>query len=105
MHGEYDEKEGHEVCDKRLTAIADASGCGADNVYVFRVMAYHDTTRELCKRYVVNKNHVYFQLTAEGHSVVQETAVVVRRILKWISQGLPPNDAEGRPRKVYINSY
>jgi hypothetical protein len=101
LHGEYDETPGHEDNEDRLTAIADASGCGAPNVYVFRVMAHHDTARAVCKRFVVNRHHTYYKLTEEGTRVVEETAEIVRQRIAWIRAGLAPN--EDRPRKVYIN--
>jgi hypothetical protein len=72
-------------------------------VYFFRVQGHHGTKRELCKRHVINKIHVYFKLTAEGERVVKETAAIVRERLDWIALGLAPDDAAGRLQKVYTN--
>jgi hypothetical protein len=101
LHGEYDEKPDHEDNEERMDAVADASGCGVPNVYIFRVMAHHDTARAVCKRFVVNRHHTYYKLTEEGTRVVEETAEIVRQRIAWIRAGLAPN--EDRPRKVYIN--
>jgi len=101
LHGEYDEKPDHEDNEERLAAVADASGCGTPNVYVFRVMAHHDTPRAVCKRFLLNRHYTYYKLTEEGTRVVEETAEIVRERLAWIRAGLAPN--EDRPRKVYIN--
>jgi len=101
LHGEYDETADHEDSDERLKVIAEASGCGQENVYVFRVMAHHNTLRALCTRYTVGKHHTYYKLTEEGKRVVLETALIVRERLTWIGQGLAPN--KERPWKVYIN--
>jgi hypothetical protein len=103
LHGEYDEREGHEDDDERLTAIADAIGCGSENTYIFRIKGWHGSQRELCKRYVVNKNHVYFKLTDESRRVAEQTIAIIKQRLLWIAQGLEPCDAQGRLRKVYIN--
>lgn len=101
IHGEYDETEGHEDCDERLAAIAQAAD--VPYPYVFRVMARHYTDRALCARRVLNKTTTYYALTDKGRRVAEETAVAVRERLQWISQGLGPDDAAGRMRKIYIN--
>jgi hypothetical protein len=103
IHGEYDEKRGHEMCVNRELICATCSKAGPDRTYVFRVLGRHDDSDAVCKRRVYNKHYTYFTLTDEGRRVVAETAVVVRRILSWISQGLPPDDAAGRPRRTLIN--
>ena len=100
IHGEYDEDNSHEDSDQRLDAIANASGCGPENVYIFRVCGHHQNANAVCRR-VKKKDHSYYVLTSHGETVVQETAVILRERLEWIGQGLPPG--EGRERKVYIN--
>jgi hypothetical protein len=103
IQGEYDEKRGHEMCVNRELICATLSKAGPDRTYVFRVLGRHDEPDAVCERRVYNKHYTYFTLTHEGRRVVAETAVVVRRILSWISQGLPPDDAAGRPRRTLIN--
>jgi hypothetical protein len=101
IHGEYDEARDHEDSDERLDAIATASTCGRDNVYVFRVMGDHGGSQAVCKRVTVNKHHTYYKLTEHGHRIVEETVAVLNERIAWIKQGLVPS-AE-RERKVYIN--
>jgi hypothetical protein len=103
IHGEYDEKRDHEMCVNRELIVATLSKAGPARTYAFRVLGRHDEPDAVCERRVYNKHYTYFTLTAEGRRVVSETAVVVRRILSWISQGLPPDDAAGRPRRTLIN--
>jgi hypothetical protein len=103
LHGEYDERPCHENDDDRLNTIAEISGCGVNNTYVFRIMANHDTDKAVCKRFVVNKNHVYFKLSNYGEMIAQQTAKIIKQRIEWITNGLPPNDAENRKRKVLIN--
>jgi hypothetical protein len=100
IHGEYDEDRDHEDCDERLAAIAEASSCGSDNVYVFRVLGDHGGSQAVCKR-ITRKEYTYYTLTSHGVRVVEETAAIVRQRIAWIRQGLAPN--ADRPRKVYIN--
>ena len=100
LHGEYDEDRDHEDSEERLVAIADASSCGRDNVYVFRVLGDHYGSQAVCKR-ITRKEHTYYTLTPHGERVVEETAAIVQERIAWIRQGLAPNI--DRPRKVYIN--
>jgi hypothetical protein len=102
LAGEYDERPGHEDDDDRLGVIADMCGCGAENMYVFRVLGRHDSDRAVCVRKIRQQN-AYYKVTQEGMSVVRKTAAVVRERLEWIAQGLAPDDNAGRPRKVYVN--
>jgi Uncharacterized protein conserved in archaea (DUF2250) len=105
LHDEFDENPEHEDSTARETAIADMSGCGPDNVYVLRVCGHiYNRSRALCKKYVVRKHHTYYKVSEEGERVIQEQIVgLINERLQWIAQGLPPNDAEGRLRKVYVN--
>ena len=102
LHGEYDETTDHEKSDQRLRIIAACSKAGVDRTYVFRVQGHHYEADAVCESRVFNKHYVYWTLTPQGRRVVEETACVVRRILGWIQQGLPPDEA-GRPRVKYIN--
>jgi hypothetical protein len=81
------------------------SGCGPENVYILRVCGHiHNPSRAVCKQYIVNKHHAYYKVSEEGEHVIQEQIVsLINERLEWIAQGLPPNDAEGRARKVYVN--
>jgi hypothetical protein len=102
LHGEYDETPAHEDCDDREVIIASAANVPPSRTYIFRVQGHHYSSREVCRR-VSRGDHTYFILTDAGKTVVVETAKVVKERLKWISQGLAPDDASGRTQKVYVN--
>ena len=103
LHWEYDEREDHEQSEQRLHDIADLAECSS-STYVIRVQGHHgNPKKETCKRRIINKNHVYFDITEEGKRVTQETAAKIRKIMAWIKQGLGPDEAAGRPEITYIN--
>ena len=104
LSGEYDEKPDHEQSLQRLQTIGNMTDAEWTRTYVFRVQAHHDTERAVCVR-KSNKqaNTTYYEVTDVGKAVVAQTAVVVEQIMEWIQQGLPPDDAAGRPHITHIN--
>jgi hypothetical protein len=89
LHGEFDERDGHEENEERLRVIAHHAGCGVDRVYYFRVKGHLGTPRALCKR-ITRKDIVYYRMTQHGMRVLGEVAAFVRECLECMSEGLLP---------------
>ncbi|KAG5184607.1 hypothetical protein JKP88DRAFT_136220, partial [Tribonema minus] len=98
LHIEYDENNDHEDNDDRLKAIHETVSCDG-GAFVIRIMGKHGLSGAVCKRRVINKCSLYYDMTDHGHTVANEAAVVIEERLQWIYDGLGPSAT--RPLKVF----
>ena len=104
LHGEIDERRGHENGDEREETIRVA--LGAEFCYVIRMPLFIGEENALAVRHTkldrdAKETYAWYDLNAQGARVVAEHyAPAVLERLEWIRAGLPPS-AE-RPRKVYV---
>ena len=104
LHGEIDERRGHENGDEREETIRVA--LGAEFCYVIRMPLFIGEENALAVRHTkldrdAKETYAWYDLNAQGARVVAEHyAPAVLERLEWIRAGLPPS-AE-RPRKSYV---
>lgn len=96
IHIEYDESSTHEDDPVRLGCIEEDAGCEG-RVYLIRVNGGHDTKNPVCTR-VDLANYSYYIVTCEGSKVASMVSDAVVDRIKWIEEGLGPDDT--RPYKV-----
>ena len=104
LHGEIDERRGHENGDEREETIRVA--LGAEFCYVIRMPLFIGEENALAVRHTkldrdAKETYAWYDLNDQGVRVVAEHyAPAVLERLEWIRAGLPPS-AE-RPRKSYV---
>lgn len=95
---EYDERKDHEDDTVRLDCIAKDVDC-AERIYLIRVYGGHDTDKPLCHR-IKKTTFEYHKVTKKGSNVASKVADAVIERIKWIEEGLGPD--ESRPETVYF---
>jgi hypothetical protein len=95
LHGEFDENDDHEECEKRLRIIAHHAGCGSERTFYFRVKARLGTSEALCQK-VINKHVVYYRLTCRGMEVLAEVAGYAQYCVDQMRANRPPSHDGGR---------
>lgn len=98
VHIEYDEMSSHEDDPVRLKCIEENAGCEG-RTYLIRVNGGHDTKNPACTR-VDMANYSYYVVTHEGKQVASMVSDAVFDRIKWIEEGLGPDDT--RPHKIYL---